>query len=302
MTPLTEYLIQRGVPKQDELLAKITFEGRTGATMKCIVSGRKAEFPLSVTVETSSALGSVCVFPLSPVTVREWTDSLWVGSDKKGEDVRKKIEALEEQLARAELAVASARQQEKVRLAWRKGAISRQERAETAASAARARTQRAFEEDAKWRKANENALVVARRELADPVALERTLQRRFTRDQADVIRLYAAVPEAAKDEALSQTVLTVLAARHFSSVQQQRYVQARVLEIKNGGLVGRDGAKLCGTCGAPARLRYGRRGAFWGCTKYPTCRWLADARSDVEKAKIEAAVEETKAKREGRSS
>lgn len=29
----------------------------------------------------------------------------------------------------------------------------------------------------------------------------------------------------------------------------------------------------CPDCGAPLRLRNGRYGDFWGCTRYPKCRY-----------------------------
>lgn len=295
---LAEHLIQRGVHRQDELLAKIASENRTSATMKCVVSGRCAEFPLSVTIETATALGTVCVFPLALATVREWTDSLWIGSDKAG--TQDKIKALEEQLARAELSVASGRQQEKVRLKRRKTAIAIQERMGAEATAAKARTQKKLDEADRQRKADENAMAVARRELSDPIALERTLQRRFTREQADTIRLYMAIPEAAQNKEVVELVLAALASRHFTSPQQRLYLEARLLEIKNGKTV-KDGPP-CAECGSASRLRYGRVGAFWGCTRYPVCRWLKDARADVEMAKNEKAVADTVAKREGRAS
>ena len=35
----------------------------------------------------------------------------------------------------------------------------------------------------------------------------------------------------------------------------------------------------CPICGAPMKLRKGPYGAFWGCTKYPTCKGVRKIRS-----------------------
>lgn len=288
---LQQHLIDLGVSRQDELLGKVRFEQVLPKTAKCVASGRPSPFAMSVTFETATALGTIRVFPLAPATVREWTDSMWVAGDKSPEATRKAIKALEEQLSRAELAVASARQGEKVRLTRKKNAVKADERREAEAAAAKKRTEESLSEMERWKRANANALKIAQREMTDEVARERALQRRFTRPQADTLRLYFAVPEAAQDRLLTDTVLYVLAARRFDHQGQERYIKTRILEIRNGGLLA-DETPVCEKCGAAMKLRYGRSGAFWGCSSFPACRWAKDARKQVEEAKTRQAIAE----------
>lgn len=294
---LQQHLIDLGVSRSDELLAKVRFEQSLPSVARCVVSGRPAQFPLSVTIEASTALGTIRVFPLAPATVREWTDSMWIAGDKNPDATRKAIEMLEEQLSRAELSVASARQQEKTKKARRKIAVKVSERREAEAAAAKQRTEQSLSEIERWTRANANAMKIARQEMADPVARERTLQRRFARPQADTIRLYFAVPEAAQDKALTDTVTFALAARRFEH-GQERYVQRRLLEIKNGALLAND-APVCEKCGVPMRLRYGKGGAFWGCPAYPVCREVKDARRQVAEARTRETIRETTEGQEG---
>lgn len=52
----------------------------------------------------------------------------------------------------------------------------------------------------------------------------------------------------------------------------ERLTAARVEEKRRQKEPVAEDAPCCPLCGSPMRLRYGAKGAFWGCTAYPTCR------------------------------
>lgn len=52
----------------------------------------------------------------------------------------------------------------------------------------------------------------------------------------------------------------------------ERLTAARVEEKRRQKEPADEDAPTCPLCGSPMRLRHGVKGAFWGCTAYPTCR------------------------------
>ena len=52
----------------------------------------------------------------------------------------------------------------------------------------------------------------------------------------------------------------------------ERLTAARVEEKRRQKEPVAEDAPCCPLCGSPMRLRHGAKGAFWGCTAYPTCR------------------------------
>src|SRR5260370_14848087 len=39
------------------------------------------------------------------------------------------------------------------------------------------------------------------------------------------------------------------------------------------GRKGKESGEMCPRCGKPLVSRYGKRGAFWGCSGYPDCKY-----------------------------